>query len=55
MFGEKKNTAFQPKNHIPSVKHVGGSIVARDDFAASGSGQLAIIDEIAIKENTALE
>ncbi len=44
MFGEKKHTAFQLKNLIPSVKHGGGSFMAWACFAASWPGQPAIID-----------
>ncbi len=39
----KEHTAFQHKNLIPSMKHGDGSIVWAC-FAASGPGQLAIID-----------
>ncbi len=42
MFGEK-NTAFQLKNLIPSVKR-GGSTMTWACFAASWPGQPAIID-----------
>lgn len=40
----KKNTAFQYKNLILSVKHGGGCIMVWTCFAASGQGRLAIID-----------
>ncbi len=40
----KKNTAFQHKKPIPSVKHGGGSNMVWACFAASGPGRLAIID-----------
>lgn len=40
----KENTAFQHKNLILSVKHGGASIMVWACFAASGPGQLAIID-----------
>ncbi len=41
---EKRHTAFQLKNLIPSVKHGGASIMACACFAASWPGQPAIID-----------
>lgn len=40
----KKNTAFEKKNIVPTVKHGGGSVMIRACFAASGPGQLAMID-----------
>ncbi len=40
----KTNTAFHKKNIIPTVKHGGGSVMVGGCFAASGPGQLAIID-----------
>ena len=40
----KSNTAFQKKNIIPTVKHGGGSVMVWGCFAASGPGQLAVID-----------
>jgi transposase len=39
---EKKGTAHQHQNLIPTVKHGGGSIMVCGCFAASGPGQLAI-------------
>ncbi len=35
---------FHKKNFIPTVKHVGGSVMVWGCFAASGPGRLAIID-----------
>ncbi len=49
MFGEK-NTAFQLKNPVPSVKHGGDSIMAWACFAVSWPGQPAIIDGAMISE-----
>ncbi len=40
----KTNTGFQKKNIIPTGKHGGGSVMVWGCFAASGTGQLAIID-----------
>ena len=40
----KKGTAHQHQNLIPTVKYGGGSIMVWGCFAASGPGQLAIID-----------
>ena len=40
----KKGTAHQHQNLIPTVKYGGGSIMVWGYFAASGPGQLAIID-----------
>ncbi len=40
----KTNTAFHKKNIIPTIKHVGGSVMVWGCFAASGPGRLAIID-----------
>jgi hypothetical protein len=40
----KKGTAHQHQNLIPNVKYGGGSIMVWGCFAASGPGQLAIID-----------
>jgi hypothetical protein len=42
---EKKGTAHQHQNLIPTIKYGGESIIAWGCFAASGHGQLAIIDE----------
>jgi hypothetical protein len=44
MCGGKKGTAHQHQNLIPTVKYGGGSIMVWSSFAASGPGQLAIID-----------
>ena len=41
---EKKGTAHQHQNLIPTVKYGGGSIMVWGCFAACGPGQLAIID-----------
>ena len=41
---EKKGTAHQHQNLIPTVKYGGGSIMVWGCFAASGPGQIAIID-----------
>ena len=40
----RANTAFQHKNHVPSVKHGGDSIMVWACFAAPEPGRLAIID-----------
>ena len=40
----KNNTAFDKKNIMPTVKHGGGSVMVWFCFAASGPGQLAVID-----------
>ena len=40
----KKGTAHQHQNLIPTVNYGGGSIMVWGCFAASGPGQLAIID-----------
>jgi hypothetical protein len=40
----KKGTAHQHKNLIPTVKSGGGSLMVWGCFAASGPGQLAIIN-----------
>ena len=40
----KKGTAQQHQNLIPTVKYGGGSIMVWSCFAASGPGQLAIIN-----------
>ncbi|MBN3289611.1 TCB1 transposase, partial [Polypterus senegalus] len=40
----KRNTAFQKKNIIPTVKYSGGSVMVWGCFAASGPGRLAVID-----------
>lgn len=40
----KKNTAFDKKNIVPTVKHGGGSVMIWACFAASGPGRLAMID-----------
>uniref|UniRef100_A0A803J4T6 Uncharacterized protein n=1 Tax=Xenopus tropicalis TaxID=8364 RepID=A0A803J4T6_XENTR len=40
----KKNTPFQHKNLILSVKHGGGSVLVWAFFVASGPGRLAIND-----------
>ncbi|KAG2470219.1 TCB1 transposase, partial [Polypterus senegalus] len=40
----KRNTAFQKKNIIPTVKYGGGSVMVWGCFAASGPGRLAVID-----------
>jgi hypothetical protein len=45
MCGGKK-TAHQHQNLTPTVKYGGGSIMVWGFFAASGPGQLAIIDGI---------
>uniref|UniRef100_A0A8C1UCV8 Transposase Tc1-like domain-containing protein n=1 Tax=Cyprinus carpio TaxID=7962 RepID=A0A8C1UCV8_CYPCA len=42
----KTNTAFHKKKIIPTVKHGGGSVMVWGCYAASGPGQLAIIDGI---------
>nr|ACM08864.1 Transposable element Tcb1 transposase [Salmo salar] len=39
-----EGTAHQHQNLIPTVKYGGGSIMVWGCFAASGPGQLAIID-----------
>ena len=44
MCGEKKGTAHQNQNLIAAVKYGGGSIMVWSCFAASGPGQLAIIN-----------
>jgi hypothetical protein len=43
--GGEKVTAHQHQNLIPTVKYGGGNIMVWGCFAASGPGQLAIIDE----------
>ncbi|KAG2456962.1 TCB1 transposase, partial [Polypterus senegalus] len=40
----KRNTAFQKKNIIPTVKYGGGSVMVWGCFATSGPGRLAVID-----------
>jgi hypothetical protein len=40
----KRNTAFEQKNLIPTVKHGGGGIIVWGCFATSGPGQFAIIE-----------
>lgn len=40
----KRNTAFQKKNIIPTVKYGGGSVMVWGCFAASGPGRLAVIN-----------
>lgn len=40
----KKNTAFEHKNLVPTVKHGGGSIMVWGCFSSKGPGQLALID-----------
>ncbi|KAG2456550.1 TCB1 transposase, partial [Polypterus senegalus] len=40
----KKGTAYQHQNIIPTVKYGGGNIMIWASFAASGPGQLAIIE-----------
>uniref|UniRef100_A0A8C5WC64 Uncharacterized protein n=1 Tax=Leptobrachium leishanense TaxID=445787 RepID=A0A8C5WC64_9ANUR len=40
----EKGTAHQHQNLIPSVKHGGGSIMVWGCFAASGPGQIVVID-----------
>lgn len=40
----KPKTAFDHKNLIPTVKHGGGNIMVWGSFAASGPGQLTIIE-----------
>ena len=42
----KKNTAFQAKNVLPTVKHGGGSIMVYGTMAVSGFGILRFIDVI---------
>ena len=40
----KPNTAFNQKNLVPTVKHGGGSIMVWGCFAASGPGQLEVLE-----------
>ncbi|KAI4885645.1 hypothetical protein NFI96_007302 [Prochilodus magdalenae] len=40
----KKNTEYDPKNTIPTVKHGGGSIMFWGCFSSKGTGQLHRID-----------
>ncbi|KAI3363740.1 hypothetical protein L3Q82_001204 [Scortum barcoo] len=42
----KNGTAFDKKNIMPTVKHGGGSVMVWGCFAASGPGQLTVIDGI---------
>uniref|UniRef100_A0A3Q1HHZ2 alanine transaminase n=1 Tax=Anabas testudineus TaxID=64144 RepID=A0A3Q1HHZ2_ANATE len=44
MCGEKKGTAHQHQNLIPTVKHGGGSIMVWGCFAASGPERIVVID-----------
>jgi hypothetical protein len=44
MCGEKKDTAHQHQNLIPTVKYGGGRTMVWGCFAASRTGQLAIIN-----------
>jgi hypothetical protein len=47
----KKGEACMPKNIIPTVKHVGGSIMLWGCFAVGGTGALHKIDDIMRKGN----
>ena len=47
----KKGEACKPKTTIPTVKHVGGSIMLLGCFAAAGTGALHKIDGIMMEEN----
>ena len=44
LYVENKGTAHQHQNLIPTVKYGGGSLMVCGCFAASGPGQLVIID-----------
>jgi hypothetical protein len=59
---ENQTLHFHSKNLIPTVKHGGGSVMVWGCFAASGPGQLALIEgtmnsalnQIIIQENVRL-
>ncbi|MEE6512677.1 hypothetical protein FKM82_019812 [Ascaphus truei] len=40
----KKQTAYQHKHLIPAVKHGGGVVMIWASFAATGPGNLAVIE-----------
>ena len=46
MFGGKRGMLVKQKNTIPTVKHVGGSIMLWGCIAAGGTGALHKIDGI---------